>query len=117
MATDLKTTGLRGLDVAQMCAKFGGKDPLDPSTLWRRVKRDPDFPKPFYLWDGAPRWVEPEADAYIAKKIAERDNPVCAAAQRKRIERREARTGEARDRARTQKKGPRISRPSGKKPP
>jgi predicted DNA-binding transcriptional regulator AlpA len=93
--TDLKITP-RGLDVAQVCARLGGESPLDPSTLWRRIRRDPDFPKPFYLWDSAPRFVEAEVDAYIARRIAERDDPACAALQRERVERREQRVGEAR---------------------
>ena len=79
--TDPKPTSPRGLDTAQVCAKLGGNKPLDRSTLWRRIQRDPDFPKPFYLWDSAPRFVEAEVDAYIARKIAERDDPVRAAAR------------------------------------
>ena len=71
----------RGLDTAQVCAKLGGHKPLDRSTLWRRIQKDPDFPKPFYLWNSAPRFVEAEVDAYIARKIAERDDPVRAAAR------------------------------------
>ena len=79
--SDLKPTTPRGLDIAQVCARLGGNKPLDRSTLWRRIRRDPDFPKPFYLWDGAPRFVEEEVDAYVARKIAERDDPVRAAAR------------------------------------
>jgi len=30
---------------------------------------------PFYIWNNAPRFVEAEVDAYIARKIAERDDP------------------------------------------
>ena len=101
----LQQTNLRTLDVAQLCARLGGSKPLDRSTLWRRIRRDPDFPKPFYLWDGAPRFVEEEVDAYIARKIAERDDPTCAAAQRERVQHREQRMGEAR--ARAQKLQPR----------
>ena len=86
--TDPKPTPPRGLDTAQLCAKLGGNKPLDRSTLWRRIQRDPDFPKPFYLWDNAPRFVEAEVDAYIEHKIAERDDPVRAAA---RLERQQCR--------------------------
>ena len=106
--SDLQRTSLRALDVAQLCARLGGRKPLDPSTLWRRIRRDPDFPKPFYLWDGAPRFVEEEVDAYVAHKIAERDDPTCAAAQRERVQRREQQVGEAR--ARAQKSKPRRPR-------
>jgi predicted DNA-binding transcriptional regulator AlpA len=106
--SDLQTTSLRALDVAQLCARLGGKRPLDPSTLWRRIRRDPDFPKPFYLWDGAPRFVEEEVDSYVARKIAERDDPVCAAAQRERTQRREQQAGEARARAREAKSRPKA---------
>jgi predicted DNA-binding transcriptional regulator AlpA len=86
-----------------VCARLGGEKPLDKSTLWRRIRRDPDFPQPFYLWDSAPRFVEAEIDAYIARKIAERDDPVRATAQRERIERREQRMSAPRARARAQK--------------
>jgi predicted DNA-binding transcriptional regulator AlpA len=74
----------RGLDTAQVCARLGGNKPLDRSTLWRRIQRDPDFPKPFYIWDRAPRFLEAEVDAYIARRIAERDDPIRAAARRDR---------------------------------
>jgi predicted DNA-binding transcriptional regulator AlpA len=104
--SELKTSP-RGLDVDQVCAKLGGKKPLDRSTLWRRIRRDPDFPQPFYLWNSAPRFVEAEVDAYIARKIAERDDPACAAVQRERVNRREQRVSEARARARAQKTKPR----------
>jgi predicted DNA-binding transcriptional regulator AlpA len=106
--SDLQRTSLRALDVAQLCARLGGKRPLDPSTLWRHIRRDPDFPRPFYLWDGAPRFVEEEVDAYIARKIAERDDPKCVAVQRDRVQHREQRMGEAR--ARAQKLKPRRTR-------
>jgi predicted DNA-binding transcriptional regulator AlpA len=98
--TDLKSSGI---DISQLCAKLGGKKPLDPSTLWRRIRRDPDFPQPFYLWDSAPRFVEDEIDAYIARKIAERDDPVAAAAQQERVHRRGQRLTDARARARAHK--------------
>jgi predicted DNA-binding transcriptional regulator AlpA len=94
--TDLKPTSPRGLNIAQVCARLGGSKPIDPSTLWRRIGKDPDFPKPFYLWDSAPRFVEAEIDAYLARRIAERDDPVRAAAQLERLRRREQRLGEAR---------------------
>ena len=106
--SDLQRTSLRALDVAQLCARLGASKPLDRSTLWRRIRRDPDFPKPFYLWDGAPRFVEEEVDAYVARKIAERDDPTCAAAQRERVQHREQRMGEPR--ARAQKLKPRRTR-------
>jgi predicted DNA-binding transcriptional regulator AlpA len=94
--TDLKPTSLRGLNIAQLCARLGGDKPIDRSTLWRRLQKDPDFPRPYYLWDSAPRFVEAEVDAYIARRIAERDDPVCAAAQHDRMQQRELRISEAR---------------------
>jgi predicted DNA-binding transcriptional regulator AlpA len=97
--SDLQKTTLRALDVAQLCARLGGKKPLDPSTLWRRIRRDPTFPRPFYLWDSAPRFVEEEIDAYVARKISERDDPTRIAAQRERVQRREQRVSKARARA------------------
>jgi predicted DNA-binding transcriptional regulator AlpA len=97
--SDLQQTNLRALDVAQVCARLGGTKPLDPSTLWRRIRRDPTFPRPFYLWDNAPRFVEEEIDAYVARKISERDDPTHVAAQRERVQRREQRVSKARARA------------------
>jgi hypothetical protein len=29
-----------------LCERLGGGKPLNPSTLWRRIRRDPAFPKP-----------------------------------------------------------------------
>jgi predicted DNA-binding transcriptional regulator AlpA len=110
--TDLKSTP-RGIDISQLCAKLGGKKPLDPSTVWRRIRRDLAFPQPYYLWDSAPRFVEEEIDAYVARKIAERDDPVSAAAQRERVDRRGQRLSEARDRAREAKAKPRLKRRYG----
>jgi predicted DNA-binding transcriptional regulator AlpA len=98
LVTDPKTSP-RGLDIDQVRARLGGEKPLDPSTVWRRTKNDPDFPRPFYLWNAAPRWVEEEVDDYIRKKIAERDDPACAAAQRERRVRWEQRVKEPRARA------------------
>ena len=113
--SDLQQTNLRPLDIAQLCARLGGSKPLDPSTLWRRIRRDPDFPRPFYLWDGAPRFVEEEVDAYIARKVAERDDPACAAAHRERVQQREQKLGEARARARKVKS--RTRRSEARPPP
>jgi predicted DNA-binding transcriptional regulator AlpA len=105
-ASMIETAGSHALGVRQLCERLGGGKPLNPSTLWRRIRRDPGFPKPFYLWDSAPRFVEAEVDAYIARKIAERDDPICAAAQRERLARREQRTGEARAQARKSRRIP-----------
>ena len=87
---------LRGLDTEQVCAKLGGDKPLDRSTLWRRIQKDPDFPKPFYLWNNAPRFVEAEVDAYIARRIAERDDPARAAERLEHQQRRSQRLTAAR---------------------
>jgi predicted DNA-binding transcriptional regulator AlpA len=102
----IETVSPRGLGVLQLCQRLGGGKPLNPCTLWRRIRRDPGFPKPFYLWDSAPRFVEAEVDAYIARKIAERDDPICAAAQRERLALREQRTGVARARSRKLRRKP-----------
>jgi predicted DNA-binding transcriptional regulator AlpA len=107
--TDFKTNP-RGLDIDQVCARLGGKTPLDKSTVWRWSKKDPEFPRPYYLWGARPRWVEEEIDGYISKKIAERDDPVHIAAQRERVDRREQTVSEARARAREAKTKPRLKR-------
>jgi predicted DNA-binding transcriptional regulator AlpA len=43
------------------------------STFWRRVKTDPDFPKPVYVSPKMPRIIKGEREAYQRKLMAERD--------------------------------------------
>ncbi len=40
------------------------------STVWYRLKTDPEFPRPVKI-HGRTLWVEAEVDRYLAKKIAE----------------------------------------------
>jgi hypothetical protein len=117
--SDFKSASPRGLDVDQLRVRLGGEKPLDRSTIWRRIRRDSDFPKPFYLWDAAPRWVEEEIDDYIRKKIAQRNDPVAADAQRERVEHRKQRISKGRARAleRAQKAKARAPRRRSKNHP
>jgi predicted DNA-binding transcriptional regulator AlpA len=100
----LKTSAPRGLDIDQLRTKLGGEKPLDKSTIWRHVRDDVDFPKPYYVLGNSPRWVEPEVDTYIERRIAARNDPAYAAAQQERVQRREERAkkprAEAQERAR-----------------
>lgn len=40
------------------------------STVWYRVKTDPEFPRPVKI-HGRTLWVEEEVDAYLRRKVAE----------------------------------------------
>lgn len=40
--------------------------------LWRRLKRDPSFPRPFYISPREPMFLRHEVDAWIAAQIATR---------------------------------------------
>lgn len=45
-----------------------GKLPVSPATIWRWVRDDADFPKPFKLTGGVTVWDEEAIDAFISKR-------------------------------------------------
>lgn len=46
------------------------------TTVWRKSKNEPDFPKPVRLSDAITGWLESEVDDYIARKVREsREQP------------------------------------------
>ena len=62
----------RSADVEPIAAKIGTVARVmdsSPTTVRRRVKDDPDFPKPFRLTpNGEPLWWLPDVRAYLARK-------------------------------------------------
>jgi prophage regulatory protein len=40
------------------------------STLWYKIKTDPEFPKPLKLSEGVTGFVDSELDAYIESRVA-----------------------------------------------
>jgi hypothetical protein len=50
----------RDLTAIQLRARYGGRSHV---WLWRKLKRDPNFPKPFYM-DGFRLWDEAALDRY-----------------------------------------------------
>jgi prophage regulatory protein len=49
------------LKAKQICEKIGFSLP----TLWRKVKNDPTFPKPFKIGANSTAWDAQEIDAWI----------------------------------------------------
>jgi predicted DNA-binding transcriptional regulator AlpA len=48
------------------------------SWIWDRLRRDPTFPKPVYLDDKAPLFIEAELDAWVAARAARRQSAEAA---------------------------------------
>ncbi|GAC1626749.1 MAG: hypothetical protein NVS9B10_15000 [Nevskia sp.] len=46
--------------------KAGAKFDRSVSWVWKRLKEDPEFPRPFYLGKNAPVFIESELDQYLA---------------------------------------------------
>lgn len=49
---------------------FGAVLNAGDSTIWRRAKNEPDFPKPYRLGTKCTRWKVGEIRAFIAGKVA-----------------------------------------------
>jgi predicted DNA-binding transcriptional regulator AlpA len=45
---------------------------LSPATVWRKVKNDPGFPRPYKLSRGVTAWDEGEVIAWLESKKAQR---------------------------------------------
>ena len=61
--TTFTGNGLRPVNAAK---KLG----IGLSTLWLKVKKEPDFPKPFKLGPRTTIFIESELDAYLASCAA-----------------------------------------------
>jgi len=68
MATQNRTipAGAQCLSPKRACKKFSRGN----TWLWEQVKADPEFPKPIYLGNRSPVFIEQELDAYLAGKLA-----------------------------------------------
>jgi prophage regulatory protein len=58
------------LRISEICKKLGGCSRV---TLWRTRQRDPSFPAPVEISPGVIGFLEHELDAWLEKKIAQRD--------------------------------------------
>jgi predicted DNA-binding transcriptional regulator AlpA len=45
---------------------------FSPATVWRKVKQDPEFPRPYKLSPGVTVWDEAEILSWIVGKKSER---------------------------------------------
>jgi predicted DNA-binding transcriptional regulator AlpA len=57
----------RLLDKAEVCRLFGGTRPLNPSTLYRGIRKGL-FPRPIHV-GGSSRWLRSECEALL--RVAE----------------------------------------------
>ena len=62
---DLASTPAKGQKPAQQ-----GILPVSAATIWRWVRDNPDFPKPFKLGPSVTAWYGDDIDAFIAKQSA-----------------------------------------------
>jgi predicted DNA-binding transcriptional regulator AlpA len=51
------------LDQKEVCRLFGGSRPLNPSTLYRHIRKG-TFPKPVKI-GGSSRWLRSECEAVL----------------------------------------------------
>jgi predicted DNA-binding transcriptional regulator AlpA len=61
--------GAKFLSPSSACVKFD----RGRSWIWDRVRRDPTFPRPIYLDNKAPRFLESELEAWAAARTAARE--------------------------------------------
>jgi predicted DNA-binding transcriptional regulator AlpA len=88
-------------DVRETCRIMGGTNsPWAPSTLWRRVREQPDFPRPVRTGPNQIRFIRRELIEAKRRMVVERDDPVAQAEAAQRV----AKGNEARARARTLRK-------------
>lgn len=59
------------LTLGDVCALFGGTKPIDPSTLYRGIKRG-TYPPPIKVGPGSSRWLRSECEAALAAMVAGR---------------------------------------------
>jgi prophage regulatory protein len=57
-------TPARAIRIGQVCDRTGASR----ATIWRWVKGDPSFPRPFKLSEGVTVWDEGEVGAWVAFK-------------------------------------------------
>jgi predicted DNA-binding transcriptional regulator AlpA len=59
----------RAIRIPQVCSLTGQA----PATVWRRVKTDPSFPRPYKLGPKVTVWSEAEVLGWLDAKKAQRD--------------------------------------------
>jgi predicted DNA-binding transcriptional regulator AlpA len=59
------------LDRPETCRFFGGSRPIDPSTLYRGIRKGL-FPRPVKIGPGSSRWLRQECEAAMAALIGRR---------------------------------------------
>lgn len=58
------------LDKREVCRLFGGTKPLNPSTLYRNIRKG-KFPRPIHV-GGSSRWLREEVEAVIRLRVEAR---------------------------------------------
>jgi predicted DNA-binding transcriptional regulator AlpA len=58
------------LDMGAVCRLFGGTRPLDPSTIYKGIRRG-RFPKPVSIGPQTARWLRSECLSALERIIAE----------------------------------------------
>lgn len=68
MSIILKSSPVRAVRMRDVSNLTG----FSPATVWRKVKTDPGFPRPYKLSQGVTVWDEAELLSWIADKKSER---------------------------------------------
>jgi predicted DNA-binding transcriptional regulator AlpA len=55
------------LNMREVCFLFGGTKPIDPSTLYRQIRKG-TFPKPIRV-GGSSRWLREECEAVLQAMV------------------------------------------------
>ena len=66
---DIKIDGTRSVRLARVCDLVG----VSRATVWRLLKQDPSFPRPFHPTPAVTAWCETELLGWIESKKATRD--------------------------------------------
>jgi predicted DNA-binding transcriptional regulator AlpA len=59
--------GLSLLDKGEVCRLFGGNKPINPSTLYRGIRKG-TYPRPVRI-GGSSRWLRAECEAALAGMV------------------------------------------------
>jgi predicted DNA-binding transcriptional regulator AlpA len=56
------------MDRAETCRFFGGNKPIDPSSLYRGIRKGL-HPRPVKIGPGSSRWLRSECEAALARMV------------------------------------------------
>lgn len=59
------------LDRREVCRFFGGNRPLDPTTLYRGIRKG-RYPAPVKVGPGSSRWLRAECEAALGRMVGAR---------------------------------------------